>query len=297
MTLKLGMIGLDTSHCGEFVKLLNEADNMFYIPGAKIVKAFSGGSDAFSKSKNRVGKFTDELRAKNIEIVERIEDLKGLDGYLLESVDGNQHLEQFKILAKFKKPVFIDKPLACCFKDARDIVKIARSKKIPIMTASSVRFTMGIDGLRQADEKVESCEAYGPMDLLEDYRDYFWYGIHSAETLFSFMGKGCQSVQVFNTEKLDVIVGRWADGRIGTLRGNRAGAGNFGCVITTNKSTKASVVSKEVPSYAMLLRKVVPFLQTGISPIDISESLEIIAFLEAASKSRVSGGKSVKLKI
>lgn len=296
MTLKLGMIGLDTSHCGEFVKLLNEPDNKFHIPGTKIVKAFSGGSDAFSKSKNRVGKFTEELRDKNIDIVARIEDLKGLDGYLLESVDGNQHLEQFKILAKFKKPVFIDKPLACGLKDAKEIVKIAKSKNIPLMTASSVRFTMGIEGLLQADEKVESCEAYGPMDLLEDYRDYFWYGIHSAETLFSYMGKGCKSVQVFHTEKLDVMVGLWEDGRIGTLRGNRAGAGNFGCVLTTNKSTKASVVSNEVPSYAMLLRKVIPFLQTGISPIDISVSLEVIAFLEAASRSRVNGGKKVYLK-
>jgi hypothetical protein len=36
----------------------------------------------------------------------------------------------------------------------------------------------------EADEKVESCEALGPMALLEDYRDYFWYGIHS---MFDFL--------------------------------------------------------------------------------------------------------------
>ena len=140
MTLKLGMVGLDTSHCGEFVKLLNDSSNQFYIPGAKIVKAFPGGSNSFSKSKNRVGQFTEDLRAKNIEIVARIEDLKGLDGFLLESVDGNQHLEQFKILAKYRKPIFIDKPFACTFSDAKKIANLASSKKIPIMTASSLRF-------------------------------------------------------------------------------------------------------------------------------------------------------------
>lgn len=297
MTLRLGMIGLDTSHCGEFVKLLNESENKFHIPGTKVVKAFAGGSDKFSKSKNRVGQFTNDLRAKNIEIVDKIEKLKGLDGYLLESVDGDQHLEQFKILAKFGKPVFIDKPFACNIGDAKKIEKIAKAKNIPIMTASSLRFAKGIDEPLLADEKVGSCEAFGPMDLLEDYRDYFWYGIHSAEVLFSFMGKGCKSVQVFNTEKFDVIVGLWSDGRIGTLRGNRFGAGNFGCVLTTSKSTQLRVSSGEIPNYAMLLRKVVPFLQTGKSPIDLSESLEIIAFLEAASQSRVSGGKSKALKL
>jgi hypothetical protein len=111
------------------------------------------------------------------------------------------------------------------------------------------------------------------------------------------MGKGCKSVQAFNTEKIDVIVGLWEDGRIGTLRGNRTGANNFGCVITTGKSTKTGVVSGEIPYYALMLKKVIPFFQNGISPIDLSESLEVIAFLEAASKSRANSGKRVKIRI
>lgn len=296
MTMKLGMIGLDTSHCVAFSSLLNDSQNQFHIPGTKIVRAFPGGSDAFSLSMARVGKFTDDLRAMNIEMAGRIEDLSGLDGYFLESVDGNQHLEQFKELAKFGKPVFIDKPLACNCGDGREIARIAKAEKIPLMTASAIRYAKGIDGLLESDEKVESCEAFGPMPLLEDYRDYFWYGIHSAEVLFSFMGVGCRSVQTFSTDKIDVMVGVWEDGRIGTVRGNRTGADTFGCLITTGKSTKAGIISGEIPYYAMLLRKVVPFLKTGISPVDLSESLEVIAFLDAASESRASGGKSISMK-
>lgn len=295
MTMKLGMVGLDTSHCVAFAKLLNDPGNQFHIPGTKIVKAFPGGSKAFSSSVTRVGKFTGELRGMNVEMTGSIEELSGLDAYFLESVDGNQHLEQFKALAKFGKPVFIDKPLACSYGDATEIAKIAKALNVPVMTASAIRFAKGIDGLLEADEKVESCEAFGPMALLEDYRDYFWYGIHSAEVLFSFMGRGCKSVQTFNTEKIDVIVGLWPDGRIGTLRGNRTGANNFGCVVTTGKTTKAGFVSGEIPYYALMLKKVIPFFQTGISPIELSESLEIIAFLEAASRSRANGGKIIKM--
>ena len=295
MKMKFGIIGLDTSHCVAFANLLNDPVNQFHVAGAEIVRAFPGGSDAFSLSKTRVGTFTEQLRAMKIEMAGGIEELAGLDGYFLESVDGNQHLEQFTALAKFGKPVFIDKPLACKYGDAAEIVKIAQANNIPIMTASAIRYAKGIDGLIEADEKVESCEAFGPMALLEDYRDYFWYGIHSAEVLFSFMGRGCKSVQTFHTEKIDVIVGLWEDGRIGTLRGNRTGANNFGCVITTGKSTKAGFASEEIPYYALLLKKVIPFFQTGVSPIDVSESLEIIAFLEAASKSRASDGKNVTM--
>jgi hypothetical protein len=40
----------------------------------------------------------------------------------------------------------------------------------------------------------------------------------------------------------------------------------------------------------MLLREMVPFLKTGKSPIDFAESIEIIAFLDAATRSRENGG-------
>ena len=292
--MQIGMIGLDTSHCPAFVKLLNDSTNEFHVSGAKVVKAFPGGSKDFSVSHSRVRQFSEELTALGIQICGSIEETAGeMDAFFLESVDGRQHLEQFKILAKFGKPVFIDKPLACSYEDAQAIVKIAGERNIPVMTASAIRYANGIDGLLEADDTARSCEAFGPMAILPDYRDYFWYGIHSAEVLYAMMGQGCQTVQTFHTEKIDVIVGMWADGRIGTIRGNRVGANNFGCTVTTDKITKTGLASGEIPYYALMLNKIIPFFQTGKSPINIEESLEIIAFLEAASQSRANGGKPV----
>lgn len=294
--MQIGMIGLDTSHCPAFVKLLNDSANEFHVPGAKVVKAFPGGSKDFSLSHSRIGQFTEELKALGIQICDSIEaTASGMDAFFLESVDGRQHLEQFKILAKFGKPVFIDKPFACSFADALAIAKIAGEKNIPVMTASAIRYAKGIDGLLEAGEAARSCEAFGPMALLSDYRDYFWYGIHSAEVLYAMMGKGCQTVRTFHTEKIDLIVGMWGDGRIGTLRGNRTGANNFGCTVTTDKTTKTGIASGEVPYYALMLKKVIPFFQTGKSPIAMEESLEIIAFLDAASQSLANGGKPVNI--
>jgi hypothetical protein len=39
-----------------------------------------------------------------------------------------------------------------------------------------------------------------------------------------------------------------------------------------------------------MLDKILEFFRTGVSPIDSQVTLEIIAFLEAANKSRESGG-------
>ncbi len=294
-TLNIGIVGLDTSHAPAFAKLLNDAKNEFHVPGCKVVKAYAGGSKAFAMSMSRVGQFTEEFRSMGIEVVDSIEELAGLDGYFLESVDGNQHLEQFKILAEFGKPVFIDKPLACYYKDAKAIVELAKAKNVPIMTASAIRYAKGIDGALEEGTSVLAADAFGPMEFFSDYRDYFWYGIHSAELLFSFMGSGCERVQTFSTDKADAVVGLWKGGRIGKLSGNRIKANNFGCTLTTDKGHIAAMVSTEVPFYAMLLRKVVPFLQTHVPAVPVEESLEIIAFLEAVSQSRAQGGKMIEI--
>ena len=294
--LKVGMVGLDTSHVTAFADLLNDPANQFHVDGAKIVKAFPGGSQKFSLSRDRVAKFTQDLRDRSIEIVDSIDALAGLDAYFLESVDGDQHLEQFKVLAEFGKPVYIDKPLACNYADAKAIVDLARAKNVPLMSCSSIRYALGIaDLLTEEDTDVFACQAFGPMNLLEDYRDYFWYGIHSTEIVFAMLGKGLESVQVLPTEHADLLIGRWKDGKFGSILGNRNGVWTFGCTTTTNKNQRQSAASGKVPYYAMLLKKVIPFFRSGASPIDVEETLEVIAFLECASRSRMAGGAPVKV--
>ena len=43
------------------------------------------------------------------------------------------------------------------------------------------------------------------------------------------------------------------------------------------------------PAYALMLEKILTFFRTGESPVPISESVEIIRFLEAANESRETG--------
>ncbi|MGZ5544379.1 MAG: hypothetical protein ACXWIU_06860, partial [Limisphaerales bacterium] len=43
--LRIGMIGLDTSHCVEFTRRLNDPKNKNHVEGGKIVAAFKGGSE------------------------------------------------------------------------------------------------------------------------------------------------------------------------------------------------------------------------------------------------------------
>ena len=143
--------------------------------------------------------------------------------------------------------------------------------------------------------KVIGAETYGPAKYKEPTPGLFWYGIHSAEMLFAAMGAGCKSVRCIGNEDTDIVIGAWEDGCMGILRGIRKGAANFGAVLFREKDIQAIHQHPDVPAYAGLLKEVVKFFQSGKSPVPLEETVEIMAFLEAANTSRAKDGQEVEL--
>ena len=140
--IKVGLIGLDTSHAPAFVIILNNHDSENYVPGAKIVAAFAGGSPDVEASYTRVNKYTNQIRDEfKVEIVNSIAELlEKVDAVIITSVDGRVHLEQAEPVILAKKPVFIDKPMAASLNDVEEIFKLAENEKVPCWSASSLRF-------------------------------------------------------------------------------------------------------------------------------------------------------------
>lgn len=295
---KIGMIGLDTSHVVAFTKLLNDSANEHHVPGGKVVVAFPGGSDDMELSFSRVDGFTDELRDNyGVEIVDSPEEVaEKCDAIFLESVDGRKHLQQFKRIVSYKKPVFIDKPFTTSLKEAEEMLRLAKEFDTPLMSSSAVRYAVGLSSALTKFEgkNIIGMDCYGPLQI-ETNHGLFWYGIHTAEMLYRALGKGCEKVTVIKNEDHDIILGEWKDGRIGTLRGNRKGNKYFGATIHGDDQTEfVDASSGEKPFYAALLEEIIPFLKTGKPKIDIEETVEITRFLEAANESR-STGKTVVL--
>ena len=155
--MKLGVIGLDISHVETFARIFNCPGDPLHMPGVgRIVKAFPGGSESFSDSWTRVDRFTRIMRQCGTEIVERIADMADMDAFLLTSSDGSRHLQQFRELAPFGKPVFIGKPLACSFEDARKIIRLAEEYAVPVMTCSSIRYAAGVCGLCAGSSEISA---------------------------------------------------------------------------------------------------------------------------------------------
>src|SRR5579862_5919147 len=86
-TLRLGIIGTDTSHATEFTKILNDESSPDHVPGGRVVAAFKGGSPDIESSASRVDQYADELRTKwNVQFYGSIPELcRNVDAVLLES--------------------------------------------------------------------------------------------------------------------------------------------------------------------------------------------------------------------
>ena len=121
--MKIGIIGLDTSHVSAFTKFLNGTEGEGATSDARVAVAFPGGSPDMAASRDRVAGFTAELRdTYGVSMVDSPEAVAGAcDAILLCSVDGRVHRDQFSRIAGAGKPIFIDKPFASTVSDAEGI--------------------------------------------------------------------------------------------------------------------------------------------------------------------------------
>lgn len=288
---RVGIIGLDTSHSIAFTKALNAAQPDPVYDGYKVTAAYPYGSKDIESSTKRIPGYIEEVKKLDVKITSSIQELLAeTDVILLETNDGRLHLEQALEVFKAGKRMFIDKPVAGSLSDTIAIYKAAEKYKIPVFSASSLRYIKGLENVDKA--KVLGADTYSPATLEKTHPDFFWYGVHGVETLYTVMGTGCKSVTRVSTPDTDIVVGIWGDGRTGTFRGTRTGKHDYGGTVFTEDGNK---ILGPYAGYEPLLVDIIKYFKTGEMPVTPQETIEIFAFMEAADESKRQGGKSVTL--
>lgn len=298
--IRLGIIGCDTSHVPAFTKAFNDPKATGDLAGFKVVAAFPGGSKDIESSHTRVPQYVEQLKGLGVEIVDTIPALlEKVDAVLLESVDGRPHLEQARPVIAAKKPLFIDKPLAGSLADAIAIAQLAKQNNVPWFSSSSLRFGPKLVALKSDPRvgEIVGCDAFSPCPTEPHHPDLFWYGVHGVETLYTIMGPGCETVTRVTTgtgekEGAELVTGAWKNGRIGTFRGIRSGKADYGAVVFGSKGIATQIGFE---GYKPLADQIGKFFKTGQPPIAPDETIELIAFMEAADESKRQGGNPVKI--
>ncbi|WP_162605939.1 Gfo/Idh/MocA family oxidoreductase [Jiangella aurantiaca] len=175
---RIGVVGTDSSHVDQFVRLLN----VEHRHGDARVVALAGGDT----ERNRA--LAAAAGADVPRLVEAPGDLVGVvDAVLICTRDGRAHRAEAIPLIEAGLPVFVDKPLAGSAADAAAIVDAARAHAVPLYEGSALRFVPAIAEL--AGDRPTAVHVTGPADPAGPYGGLYFYGVHLAETALQLIGE------------------------------------------------------------------------------------------------------------
>lgn len=293
--VRIGIIGLDTSHSTAFTKLLNDENSQDpNVRKFEVVAAYPYGTKNIESATSRIPKYIEEIQKYGVEITESIAELLDkVDCVFLETNDGNLHLEQAVEVFKSGRKIYIDKPLGATLGQAIAIYEMAERYGVKFFSSSAIRFTEQNVKIRDgAFGKILGADSYSPHHPEKTHPDFGYYGLHGVEGLYSVMGTGCEAVNRMHTEQGDIVVGRWKDGRIGTFRAITKGPYIYGGTAITEKN---AIPVGGYSGYMVLLDQILKFFETGVPPISKEETLEIFTFMKASNMSMAKGGKIVSM--
>ena len=292
--IKIGIIGLDTSHSTAFTELLNGDSDDKFVKEFEVVAAYPYGSKTIQSSYERIPGYIEEVKKHGVEITSSIAELLDkVDCVMLETNDGRIHLEQAMEVFKSGKICYIDKPIGATLGQAIAIYEMAEKYNVPIFSSSALRYSPQNQKLRNGEfGKILGADCYSPHKVEPTHPDFGFYGIHGVETLYTLMGTGCESVNRMSSQDADVVVGRWKDGRIGTFRGIKEGPAIYG---GTAYTPKGSIAAGGYEGYKVLLDQILTFFKTGVAPISKEETIEIFTFMKASNMRTEQNGKIVNM--
>lgn len=292
--IKIGIIGLDTSHSTAFTELLNGDSDDKFVKEFEVVAAYPYGSKTIQSSYERIPGYIEEVKKHGVEITSSIAELLDkVDCVMLETNDGRIHLEQAMEVFKSGKICYIDKPIGATLGQAIAIYEMAEKYNVPIFSSSALRYSPQNQKLRNGEfGKILGADCYSPHKVEPTHPDFGFYGIHGVETLYTLMGTGCESVNRMSSQDADVVVGRWKDGRIGTFMGIKEGPAIYG---GTAYTPKGSIAAGGYEGYKVLLDQILTFFKTGVAPISKEETIEIFTFMKASNMSKEQNGKIVTM--
>lgn len=286
--LKVSLIGLDTSHTVEFARRVHAPDCS---PADRVEGMHVTSCLRFStpfQSEEGLNDRQKQLESWGIKVVTDFDEaVADCDAILLEINDPAYHLEYFKKCAELGKPIFVDKPLADNIANGKLMVKIAQEKNLRMFSSSSLRFSSQLEDACAAVPDAQFASTYGPLGDAPAGSSVIWYGVHAFEMLQRAMGLGATGVFARRDNAGVVAVVEYAGGRRGVVELTDEAYFYGGCLRDAEKGVPFVVDSSTI--YSAQMRQVLEFLKGGDSPVAIEDTLEVMAMLDAADRSTVSG--------
>jgi predicted dehydrogenase len=287
--LRIGAVGVDSSHLPEFTKRINALHSA---GGTRCeVTAFfdPGGHDM---PEGDVKKWREATLGMGVSEAASMEALLGqVDGVMVLAVSGHKHLALAKPSLARGLPTYVDKPLTCALAEAVQLLAAARAGKARCYSASSLRFAGEVEAVRgRADlGKLAAIDAFGPGELHPLMPGLLFYGVHTIEMVDAIWGPGVKRVSAVHSDDRDLLDLEYHDGRYARLRMERKGCYDFGATVHGEKGL-ASFKVDFADVYNRLVKGMTRFFEGGPAPAELRDIVENVAVMEAGNASMARDG-------
>jgi len=282
--LKVGIIGLDTSHSIEFVRRMQAPDcpQDQKIEGMRAISCLRFPSP-FQTEPDQ-DKRQAQLEQWGVKVTKNLgEVLNGVDAIMLEINDPSLHLQYFKKVMDAGKPVFLDKPPADNLKNAREIFNLAEKKKLKMFSASSLRVGPQVIQMAKEISQPKIAMSIGPLGRAPAGSSVIWYGVHAVEMLQEIIGTGAKKVLAKKDFLGVTAIIEYADNRRGIVQLNE---GDYRYSILAQNEKQMQFLNVDTSRlYTDLLKEIKEFFKGGEPPVSFEESLEVQAILDAIEES------------
>ena len=191
--IKIGIIGLDTSHSTAFTELLNGDSDDKFVKEFEVVAAYPYGSKTIQSSYERIPGYIEEVKKHGVEITSSIAELLDkVDCVMLETNDGRIHLEQAMEVFKSGKICYIDKPIGATLGQAIAVYEMAEKYNVPIFSSSALRYSPQNQKLRNGEfGKILGADPFIRLWMIEQHisvkpRLRFLWHSRSRNALYSY---------------------------------------------------------------------------------------------------------------
>ena len=290
--IRIGMIGADSTHTEAWSQLVNLPDGPLY-GQAQVVKLW--------------GEDVEQARAKaEACLIPAVVDtptqaVEDVDLVMVVNRYGDDHPPPARLAIEAGVPTFVDKPFANDMEDIQMLVALAAARDVPLMSCSAVRYAVEVMALQErlAGFGALSCAVVSGA-AAGDFpnpraKHPFFYGIHPVELLHTLLGSGAVAVTTRRTERCDVGQVQYEDGRQGIVNLLHATPSLYhGAVFGADDWGEANVLDFN-QFYVETLARVIQMAVSGMPPIPIAWSVEVMAIMAALVQSAEEGGRTVLL--
>lgn len=199
---KIAILGCENSHANTFLNYIIK-DKLY--PDIEVAGVYSDDFDAANKLNKEYGVYA----AKSYD-----EFVGKIDGVIITARHGDKHYKYAKPYIESGIPMFIDKPITISEKEAVELKNDLIKNNVRVCGGSVCKFPQLIQDLKIKVKEKTYGKVYGgllraPVDMHNDYGNFFFYSQHLVQVMCEIFGYYPNSVKAFVNGNIITCVVRY----------------------------------------------------------------------------------------